>query len=103
VRLSEAPSFGEPVLTLDSSSRGAVAYRLLAQEVEALYELDVHAPAPPAPLEHSEKEQASPPAGPGPGGRGYGLTTQKPAGIESAWPPRDPYSQSAWRKEEIAR
>jgi chromosome partitioning protein len=33
VRLSEAPSFGEPIIVFDSSSRGAVAYRELAQEV----------------------------------------------------------------------
>lgn len=33
VRLSEAPSFGQPITTFDSSSRGAVAYRELAREV----------------------------------------------------------------------
>jgi chromosome partitioning protein len=33
VRLSEAPSFGQPITTFDPSSRGAVAYRLLAKEV----------------------------------------------------------------------
>ena len=33
VRLSEAPSFAMPVLTYDSSSKGAVAYRALAQEI----------------------------------------------------------------------
>lgn len=33
VRLSEAPSFGQPVTTFDSSSRGAIAYRELAREV----------------------------------------------------------------------
>ena len=33
VRLSEAPSFGQPVITFDSSSRGAIAYRELAKEV----------------------------------------------------------------------
>ena len=33
VRLSEAPSFGQPIITFDSSSRGAVAYRMVAQEV----------------------------------------------------------------------
>ena len=35
VRLSEAPSFGQPITTFDSSSRGAVAYRMVAQEVSA--------------------------------------------------------------------
>ncbi len=33
VRLSEAPSYGQPVLTFDPTSRGAVAYRELAKEV----------------------------------------------------------------------
>jgi len=33
VRLSEAPSFGQPIITFDPSSRGAVAYRELAKEV----------------------------------------------------------------------
>ncbi|MFZ4811821.1 MAG: ParA family protein [Ilumatobacteraceae bacterium] len=33
VRLSEAPSFGQPIITFDSTSRGAVAYREVAKEV----------------------------------------------------------------------
>jgi len=33
VRLSEAPSFGQPVTSYDSSGKGAVAYRSLAKEV----------------------------------------------------------------------
>jgi chromosome partitioning protein len=33
VRLSEAPSFGQPIIVFDSSSRGAIAYRELAKEV----------------------------------------------------------------------
>jgi chromosome partitioning protein len=33
VRISEAPSFGQPVLVFDSMSRGAIAYRELAKEV----------------------------------------------------------------------
>jgi chromosome partitioning protein len=33
VRISEAPSFGEPVTLHDPSSRGAIAYRALAREV----------------------------------------------------------------------
>jgi len=33
VRLSEAPSFGQPIITFDPTSRGAIAYRELAREV----------------------------------------------------------------------
>jgi chromosome partitioning protein len=33
VRLSEAPSFGQPITVFDPTSRGAVAYRALAKEV----------------------------------------------------------------------
>ncbi len=33
VRISEAPSFGQPIITFDPSSRGAIAYRQLAKEV----------------------------------------------------------------------
>ena len=33
VRLSEAPSFGQPIITFDPSSRGATAYRNVAKEV----------------------------------------------------------------------
>lgn len=33
IRLSEAPSFGQPITVFDSSSRGALAYRDLAKEV----------------------------------------------------------------------
>ncbi len=33
VRLSEAPSFGQPIITYDPASRGATAYRHLAKEV----------------------------------------------------------------------
>ncbi|HLM65268.1 MAG TPA: AAA family ATPase [Acidimicrobiales bacterium] len=33
VRLSEAPSFGQPIITFDPASRGAIAYRDLAMEV----------------------------------------------------------------------
>ncbi len=33
VRLSEAPSYGQPIIAFDSGSRGAVAYRELAKEV----------------------------------------------------------------------
>lgn len=33
VRLSEAPSFGQPIIAFDPTSRGAIAYRELAKEV----------------------------------------------------------------------
>lgn len=33
VRISEAPSFGQPIITFDSRSRGALAYRDIAREV----------------------------------------------------------------------
>jgi len=33
VRISEAPSFGEPIIVFDATSRGSVAYRELAKEV----------------------------------------------------------------------
>ncbi|MDO9173258.1 MAG: AAA family ATPase [Actinomycetota bacterium] len=33
VRLSEAPSFGQPIITFDPTSRGATAYRGVAKEV----------------------------------------------------------------------
>ena len=33
VRLSEAPSYGQPIITFDPRSRGAIAYRDVAQEV----------------------------------------------------------------------
>ncbi|HZA78692.1 MAG TPA: AAA family ATPase [Acidimicrobiales bacterium] len=33
VRLSEAPSFGQPIITFDPTSRGSIAYRNLATEV----------------------------------------------------------------------
>ncbi|MDQ4024074.1 MAG: AAA family ATPase [Actinomycetota bacterium] len=96
VRLSEAPSFGEPVLTLDPSSRGAVSYRLLAAEVETLYGLEVHKPPPPPRVSESAEPvaalRATRPSQPGPGGRGYGVTTPRPVFDESLWPRREPWS-----------
>ena len=88
VRLSEAPSFGEPVVTLDPSSRGAVAYRKLAAEVEARYEMKVHVPPPPpdkAPK--AADDLVSVVEGPrGPKGRGYGTKAPEPPGVDEAFP-----------------
>jgi chromosome partitioning protein len=36
VRISESPSYGQPVVTYDPSSQGAVAYRLAAREIAAM-------------------------------------------------------------------
>ena len=36
VRLSEAPSYGQPITVFDPSSRGAIAYRNLAREVSGV-------------------------------------------------------------------
>jgi chromosome partitioning protein len=95
VRLSEAPSFGEPVLTLDTSSRGAVSYRLLAVEVESRYGLTVHVPEPPEVRldePRPEREPALASSIPGPGGRGYGTVAPEPPGLIDAWPPTQPWT-----------
>ena len=86
VRLSEAPSFGEPVLTLDPSARGSIAYRLLAAEVEARYGLE---PAPPPPPGEAAATVVA--GAPGRFGRGYGAVAPEPPGLENAWPPRVPW------------
>lgn len=36
VRLSEAPSYGQPISVFDPSSRGAISYRMLAKEVSGV-------------------------------------------------------------------
>lgn len=88
VRLSEAPSYGEPVVTLDPSSRGAVAYRKLAAEVEARYGMQVHVPPPPEKKTGASRDdEVRVIEGPrGPKGRGYGTTTPDPQGIDEAFP-----------------
>jgi chromosome partitioning protein len=93
VRVSEAPSYGEPVVTLQPSSRGAISYRLLAGEVEARLGL--------VDSEESQESASSASGGrpeppramavAGPAGRGYGTVTPEPVGIDEAWPPRAPW------------
>jgi chromosome partitioning protein len=39
VRVSEAPSYAQPVLSYDGASKGAVAYRALAKEILARHPL----------------------------------------------------------------
>jgi chromosome partitioning protein len=48
VRLSEAPGFGQPITVYDAKSKGAEAYRQLAQEVALR-------PRPEAPMPHFDK------------------------------------------------
>jgi chromosome partitioning protein len=93
VRLSEAPSFGEPVVTLDTASRGSIAYRLLAAEVETRYTLSTEAspPPPPPPPPPVPAPVAVERATPGPGGRGYGTAAPEPSGLDESWPPRQPW------------
>jgi chromosome partitioning protein len=93
VRLSEAPSFGEPVVTLDPSARGSIAYRLLAAEVEERYGLQTHRPPPPPPRDEppGRIERWKAVAAPGPRGRGYGTVAPEPAGLDEVWPPLDPW------------
>ena len=39
VRLSEAPSFGQPIIYFDRVSKGAQAYNELAQEIIGMYHM----------------------------------------------------------------
>jgi chromosome partitioning protein len=97
VRLSEAPSFGEPVLTLDPSSRGSISYKLLAAEVESRYGMKPAAPAPPPAESEGDETIVLDPAAvtvPGPGGRGYGTVAPEPAGLVDAWPRRVPWDDA---------
>lgn len=93
VRLSEAPSFGEPVLTLDPSSRGSIAYKLLAAEFGSRYGLAAPSAPPPPP-----EPVATSPSQPGPGGRGYGTSAPEPEGLDGSWPPPGAWSERtpAW-------
>jgi chromosome partitioning protein len=105
VRLSEAPSFGETVMTLDPASRGAIAYGLLAEEVESRYRLEAGVPrASGREAERRGTEETGSAqvrtgltteervAVPGPGGRGYGALTPVPADLDRRWPRREPWT-----------
>ncbi|MFN2526373.1 MAG: ParA family protein [Actinomycetota bacterium] len=102
VRLSEAPSFGEPVLSLDPSSRGSISYKLLAAELDRRYGLQDMAsslaPPPPSSNEGSSAPAAEPTevvrGRPGPDGRGFGTSAPEPPGLEQAWPRPAPWSSS---------
>jgi chromosome partitioning protein len=50
VRLAEAPSFGQPITVFDPSSRGALAYRRLADELLGRLEVGAEASLAAAPL-----------------------------------------------------
>ena len=90
VRLSEAPSFGEPVVTLDRTSRGAIAFRLLAAEIETRYGLPAEAGS--GHTTAAQERTRKPPAPPGPAGRGYGVPTPAPRDAEGAWPRPQPWT-----------
>ena len=92
VRLSEAPSFGEPVVTLDPSSRGSISYKLLAGEVEARYGLADSDATRPKARPSVGTETIERPATPGPGGRGYGAQTAEPKDLHLDWPRTEPWS-----------
>lgn len=89
VRLSEAPSYGQPVVTLDAGSRGSISYRLVAGELEERCAL-VSAKAA---TRREGPERALVPTREGPGGRGYGVVTAEPAGLVESWPPADPWTE----------
>ncbi len=106
VRLSEAPSYGEPVVTLDPSSRGSISYKLLAAEVEARYGLasagetkarvePINEPVSEPVSEPVDEMAAERPATPGPGGRGYGTQTPQPDDLHLDWPRTEPWSEIA--------
>ena len=99
VRLSEASSYGQPVVTLDAGSRGSISYRLVAGELEERCALASAAAAAregsrgtPAPTKE-DSERAPVPSRQGPGGRGYGVVTSEPEGLVESWPPPNPRTE----------
>jgi chromosome partitioning protein len=105
VRLSEAPSYGEPVVTIDPGARGSIAYSLLAREVEERYGLAGRAseaastPEPASTLENPASEAASTPEPPvrvtpaGPGGRGHGTVAPAPPRLVEVHPRPAPWGR----------
>ncbi len=95
VRLSEAPSFGEPVVTLDPSSRGAIAFRLLAAEFEERRLVPRIAAKPSEPAE-GDTEAPSPLPGEPNAGRlgpqGYGTVAPQPPGLDAEFPRAQPWT-----------
>jgi len=99
VRLSEAPSYGQPVVTLDAGSRGSISYRLVAGELEERCALVSAAGAArregsrgtPAPTKEGP-ERPPVPTRQGPGGRGYGVVTSEPEGLVESWPAPNPWT-----------
>jgi chromosome partitioning protein len=85
VRLSEAPSYGEPVGMIDPTSRGAIAFKMLAGEFEERYAL-----ARP----HPGRKPPPPPPPTGPTGRGYGTVAPEPPGLDEAWPRPHPFQRA---------
>lgn len=105
VRISEAPSYGEPVLTLDPSSSGAIAYQRLAVEIATRYGLGYRASRVDA-TDGSEDDARNDSrddalndswdiAAPGPAGRGYGTVAPEPPDLDRAWPRPEPWSAGA--------
>jgi chromosome partitioning protein len=86
VRLSEAPSYGEPIVTIDPGARGSIAYSLLAREVEERYGL---AGRPPGTDASPEPPVRVTPAGPG--GRGHGTVAPAPPRLVDAHPRPTPW------------
>ena len=85
IRLSEAPSHGEPVLSLDPGSRGAIAYRLLGNELTAKLHLQ------PATSEPEVQRVAVMAGAPGVAGRGFGQVTAVPDDVTREWPRADAF------------
>jgi chromosome partitioning protein len=79
VRLSEAPSYGEPVVTFDPSSRGAAAYRSVAAELAR--RLDIRSGDP------GVMRRVTPV----PAGRGYGAGAPAPDRTVE-WPRPSPWA-----------